>query len=1016
MKKSYLLQQTSDGNKIYQYQEKDSPNSKDLENPKWWKKNKEDVLNSWSNQFHFQEEMSNECGEITQKGLRTPQQGAIYATLAHWTTTSDRAIIVMPTGTGKTETMLSLLIKQQIRKLLVIVPSDSLRKQIGDKFISLGELKFCGIIGEKVKNPIVSRIYHQISSIEEVDLLWERCHVIVTTIGSINACSETVRQRLAGFADYVFVDEAHHSVAPTWQKFLNLCNQGRIVLFTATPYREDGKKLQGKLVYTYPLSLAQKEGYFRYIDLWPISQYDYELVDRDLATKAVEILERDLKNGLDHILMARVESILRAEEVFSIYEQYTDYKPVLIHSELSKADADSRIKSLLSRESRIAVCVNMLGEGFDLPNLKVAALHDNHKSWAVFLQFIGRFVRNKPELGDASVIFNEVSRKVGHEMKSLYEPDSDWNSIIRVQSQNRIQSEIDKQECFEGFANVPFSFSIEQISPKTSVVVYQLPVTQEWKPENCFEGFKSNVEVQYALNIERDVLLICAKHVEKPDWADSETIHDIEHALYAIYYDSEYRLMFLHSSNTDSYHEKIAEAIGGKDLLIINNDKVFRCFEGLYELRLFNVGLSETMGTQIRYTMHVGPNVKEGLTEILTTNKSKANLFGAGIKDGKPFTIGGSYKGRIWSRFQYDLQEFKEWCIWVKSKITDDSIDTGKILNNVWMPETLNRLPGLIPTYIDWPEEFYKHLSKNQNFFLINDKPYDWCEAGIRLRNVSEEELLFIISVEENYSIYSFSISENGFSYSLREGDEIWIKAGRNHITLPAYFQTNPPRIRYADLSYSMNDVRYCPPPNHKINQFNLDHIYTWDWTGTDIKKESQKLEKRPDSIQRRVIEELLKDPAYCIIYDDDNSGEIADVVAIKEEEKHIAVELYHLKFSKSSVKGHRIDDLYTVCGQAQCSGIWQNPKMDIITQLRNREIKRLKTSSISRFERGDMNTTLYKLQNLQKQKPFRYSVFAIQPGLSKVEVTSEQLLVLGTTETYLMYAYKIPFRLIASS
>lgn len=82
-------------------------------------------------------------------------------------------------------------------------------------------------------------------------------------------------------------------------------------------------------------------------------------------------------------------------------------------------------------------------------------------------------------------------------MKSLYEPDSDWNNIIRLQSQNRIQSEIDKQECFEGFTNIPFSFSIEQIFPKTSVVVYQLPVNQEWKPENCFEGFKSNIEVQF---------------------------------------------------------------------------------------------------------------------------------------------------------------------------------------------------------------------------------------------------------------------------------------------------------------------------------------------------------------------------------------------------------------------------------------------------------------------------------------------------------------------------------------
>ena len=39
------------------------------------------------------------------------------------------------------------------------------------------------------------------------------------------------------------------------------------------------------------------------------------------------------------------------------------------------------------------VCVDMLGEGFDLPALKVAAIHDPHKSLGVTLQFVGRFAR-----------------------------------------------------------------------------------------------------------------------------------------------------------------------------------------------------------------------------------------------------------------------------------------------------------------------------------------------------------------------------------------------------------------------------------------------------------------------------------------------------------------------------------------------------------------------------------------------------------------------------------------------
>jgi superfamily II DNA or RNA helicase len=41
------------------------------------------------------------------------------------------------------------------------------------------------------------------------------------------------------------------------------------------------------------------------------------------------------------------------------------------------------LSSVGSGAHRIIVCVNMFGEGFDLPSLKVAALHSVHKSLGV---------------------------------------------------------------------------------------------------------------------------------------------------------------------------------------------------------------------------------------------------------------------------------------------------------------------------------------------------------------------------------------------------------------------------------------------------------------------------------------------------------------------------------------------------------------------------------------------------------------------------------------------------------
>jgi superfamily II DNA or RNA helicase len=43
---------------------------------------------------------------------------------------------------------------------------------------------------------------------------------------------------------------------------------------------------------------------------------------------------------------------------------------------------------LNDRKTRIVIRVDMLGEGFDLPELKIAALPDVHESLAVTLQFI----------------------------------------------------------------------------------------------------------------------------------------------------------------------------------------------------------------------------------------------------------------------------------------------------------------------------------------------------------------------------------------------------------------------------------------------------------------------------------------------------------------------------------------------------------------------------------------------------------------------------------------------------
>ena len=68
----------------------------------------------------------------------------------------------MPTGTGKTETMLSILVSEGCPKLLVVVPTDILRTQLADKFLTLGILKApdCTVLRPDAKYPIVCTLQH----------------------------------------------------------------------------------------------------------------------------------------------------------------------------------------------------------------------------------------------------------------------------------------------------------------------------------------------------------------------------------------------------------------------------------------------------------------------------------------------------------------------------------------------------------------------------------------------------------------------------------------------------------------------------------------------------------------------------------------------------------------------------------------------------------------------------------------------------------------------------------------
>lgn len=141
--------------------------------------------------------------------------------------------------------------------------------------------------------------------------------------------------------------------------------------------------------------------------------------------------------------MARVNNIRRATEILELYgEIAADLNPVRIDSRMSKKAQTEAFSLLNERDSRVIVCVDMLGEGFDLPALKIAAVHDPHKSLAVTLQFVGRFARvGGEELGEASVFVPRPAGDIDDRLLTLYGEDSDWNAIIRDLTEAEVAQE-----------------------------------------------------------------------------------------------------------------------------------------------------------------------------------------------------------------------------------------------------------------------------------------------------------------------------------------------------------------------------------------------------------------------------------------------------------------------------------------------------------------------------------------------------------------------------------------------
>jgi len=984
-----------------------------------------EIIESWNNQFDYKIEDTSK--DIL--GLRKPQLGALHMIMGHFQLPLDIATVVMPTGTGKTETMLSALVAYRCTKLLITVPSDSLREQISEKFLTLGLLKRFGVVGESALFPIVGVVKEHFKTVEELRCFFEKCNVIVSTMPLLADSPKEQQAEMSKLISHVFIDEAHHVKAQSWEKFRLGFNNEKIVFFTATPFRNDGKRLDGKIIFNFPLLKAQEDGYFKEIEFIPVRDYDSTRADLTIAQAAVQRLEEDHGRGLPHILMARCATKEKASLIFEIYKNFTKHNPVLIHSTIP--NKREIYQSIINRKHKIIVCVDMLGEGFDLPELKIAAFHDIRKSLPVTLQFTGRFTRTKydEQLGKASFIANIADLNVTEELEELYARDADWNKILSDISHLKIDNEIKYRELMDGFTKLNSSkIPFQNIRPKLSTVVYKSH-RKTWNPNNFYKGIQAYNQIEYKffdVNRNENIAIFVFARSLYPDWINHKDIYNLNWDIIVMYWDEKNNLLFINSSDNGSLYKDLAKAVIGKEAQLINHMNVFKALHGINRIRLQNVGLKLFLGRDIRFRMSVGSDVGEALSLAEKQNGQKAFVVGVGYEDGNKVNIGCSYKGRIWTKKEGDLLEFKEWCFNVGEKLVNNELDPNIILRETLISEKIIDRPLLFPVWIEMDSEILQY-NEIKYAFIINGTEYNlsMCEISL-FEPTIDGDLFFSVNTEDGNVIFKLHLFEDvlkntetevkflNFKMHQITKEKVEVVYGSQRRSAVDFFEEYLPTIWFADGS-SLTGNDYIKLKK-RIGLYPSEKIIDFDWSMTDLSKESQGVTpKITDSIQYQMIN-YLKSEDYEIIYDDDYSGEIADIITIKVQDDVIYLELYHLKFAKGGLVSNRIDNFYEVCGQAQKSGVWkQKDAQEFMTHLLRREPKKKSGVKSSRLEKGTMDDLERILGFAKKKMPIQFKIYIVQPSLSKANPSEDILQLLGVTENFLKETSGIELGVISS-
>ena len=336
--------------------------------------------------------------------------------------------VVLPVGCGKSGLISISPFAVQARRVLVVAPGTRLRAQLGEDLRANSPTNFYerfGVLSVNAEFPEVAIVESGRINLDDI----RHSDVVVANIQQIaGAENRWLDSMEEDFFDLVLVDEAHHNPAESWQQVKRRFPNARIVNFSATPTRADGRQMEGEIVYSFPVLRAIEAGYVKRLRATMLRPTELTYVDRSDGQERIigpdevrELGETDseFRRGIvmsDETLASIVDqsinelrrlreetgeqrlkiiaSALTLDHCIQITEAFRErgLRAAYVHSREGVAN-DRVFEQLENHELDVIVQARMLGEGFNHPYLAVAMVGSIFANLSPFVQFVGRVMR-----------------------------------------------------------------------------------------------------------------------------------------------------------------------------------------------------------------------------------------------------------------------------------------------------------------------------------------------------------------------------------------------------------------------------------------------------------------------------------------------------------------------------------------------------------------------------------------------------------------------------------------------